>query len=119
MKREILFRGKRVDNREWAEGHYTQGSEKYHYITNPDGSVWEVIPETVGQFTGIRDNNGNKIFEGDKLHERDFGNVVVFFNEKVASFQFKYIAVQGNEMSVTLYEHLSKDYEITGNIHDK
>lgn len=74
--REILFRGKRIDNGEWVYGDLRHckfsGEEPYttHIVDNSNGmnnSVCglEVIPETVGQFTGLTDKNGVKIFEGD------------------------------------------------------
>lgn len=67
--REILFRGKRVDNGEWTYGDLltpTDIMDVWEISENTGmGNRYEIDPETVGQYTGLTDKNGKKIFEGD------------------------------------------------------
>ena len=69
--REILFRGKRKDNKEWVEGFYFENFETCYIMSTKYQEnlmtkfIFEVIPETVGQYTGKEDKNGVKIFKDD------------------------------------------------------
>ena len=129
--REILFRGKRKDNGEWVYGNliYKQASVGNSVIALIIGSAeWDnntgfyhlcnshkVIPETIGQYTGLTDKNGKKIFEGDVVKGKD--NLVNdlevygYIDHKNGSF-----VIVGD--FVTHYRWLDYDVEVIGNIHD-
>jgi len=87
--REILFRGKRIDNGEWVYGNY------YHCCGTAYGAIFivvndfgfiEVIPHTVGQYTGLIDKNEKKIFEGDKVIS-EYGTIgIVEWDNEECSF---------------------------------
>ena len=64
--RDILFRGKRTDNGEWVYGLLCRVGDTYANIRRMDTAVlYSVLTNTIGQFTGLTDKNGTKVFEGD------------------------------------------------------
>ncbi|MCM3257126.1 YopX family protein [Paenibacillus lautus] len=69
MKREIKFKGKRIDNGEWVYGNLVTYFNKpaIQDYAQTNGEIFLVDPETVGQYTGLKDRNGKEIYEGDIL----------------------------------------------------
>ena len=123
MKREILFRGKRSDNGEWVKGYLIGNNVIVGEVVDFDEDYfntefwYKVDPETVGQFTGITDKNGTKIFEGGIVRfyddsEDELVNGTVIFNADFCSFC---VSMKGHE-DIMLMAHWQ--YELIGNIHD-
>ena len=111
MEREILFRGKRIDNGEWVEGMYLYiKGHTYPSIFDMEGFSHIIITKTLGQFTGVLDKNDKKIFEGD----------IVKYENKI--YEIKYLEkyarfAPSNESTVFMvcaFNHL----EVVGNIYD-
>ena len=113
MNREILFRGKRVDSSEWFEGSYwlsRSAVRETTYITDGYGNLFCVIPETVGQFTGLTDKNNVKIFEGDIIKYKEN-----LFEIKYSTEQARYLAVLTNGVFDPV---AMQNCEVVGNVFD-
>ena len=129
--REIKFRGKRKDNGEWVYGYYYYNKQQNsHYIINCKadldvvgllnyeliGNIYEVIPETVGWYIGIKDNKYNEVYIGDRFkwfgHEVRNGKQIRSERVRIVEDDFRKLSEIENIISC------SGGIEIIDNIHD-
>ena len=125
--REILFRGKRAKDKEWVEGDLLNGGIDFDtairvYDAIGGGSrVFAVDPSTVGQYTGLKDKNGKRIFEGDIVKAQDNLIVSPFCDGLVGKVVYIETAFFIEPKDPTKSEYLFNEcavFEVLGNIHD-
>lgn len=125
--RDIKFRGKRIDNGEWIYGCLVQTINEGVYILNmpsfipaktlPAERFIKVHPESVGQYTGLKDKKGKEIYEGDIVSYTDVptglynGNYEVIFD---AGFIGINTVIKSNLCEIESHKYV----EVIGNIHD-
>lgn len=141
--REILFRGKRIDNGEWVRGSFWENCGCPTIIPAASIIGFHVDPETVGQFTGMTDKNGKRVFEGDiirygmiydyecyleSLENPDaYDGEVYDYDIEVDSvgwcidFEYPAFDLENHQFECNGLSHImcgDYEYEVIGNIHD-
>ena len=130
--RTIKFRGYSKDftENEWVFGNLIDKGNGSFQILEKDPKIWDlsydgigVLPESVGQFTGLHDKNGKEIYEGDIVsYKRNVGNWTgkslttiheIIFTEEINAFVMK-----DNSGYIKLRKHWGYEYEVIGNIYE-
>ena len=127
MKREIKFRGKSEDNNEWVYGYFVDLNDgKEPNIFGDHNDFYPVIPETVGQFTGIKDCKGQDIYEGDIISINGEHEKIVQYVDKEYGFCVANISDLPNARWMYVWRRPAQNWwndfnrkiEVIGNITD-
>ena len=120
--REILFKAKREDNNEWIEGYYWTNLMNNHFIRiakdkNEKFTIedYEIIPETLCQYTGITDQYGNRIWDNDIVYINSLDEkYIILWNKR----ELEYV-LMNNGYQVSLGRHFyGKELKVIGNTFD-
>lgn len=112
--REILFRGKRITDGKWITDRPTYIKRDDDTWLADDCVIVRAIPETVGQYTGLTDKNGTKIFEGDVVNILTENNEIGIVKYDEGGFE-----VEADGFVIDFKQNINgTDVEVIGNIYD-
>lgn len=123
MERQILFRGKRLDNGEWIYGDLQLGDGDHIPMIGVvrgghDPNYYQVEEATIGQFTGLRDKDSRPIYEGDIVEAYDLDEILSFVGcVRYALPDAAFGIDKGTGASLEPFEG-NMTYKVVGNFHD-
>ena len=115
--REILFKAKRIDNGEWVEGLPQKMWGEWHIINPADeNTAYPITPETFCQYTGLKDKNGNRIWENDivKHETSDTVGTVKWYQEDYVGWCVDDVVIDEQQFT----DEMWNECEVIGNIFD-
>jgi uncharacterized phage protein (TIGR01671 family) len=125
MKREIIFRGRLKNMKQWVYGFYLReisaSGDILDFIASENDDDWLIDIGTLGQYTGLKDKNGKMIFEGDKVKDV-YGTI---FEIRFGEYSFVglphngFYGARGDVYIFSLSTQMLSHCEIIGNIHEE
>lgn len=121
--RDIIFRGQRIDSKEWVYGYYANchgaDLEEHttgHFIVEYPDKWHEIYTDTVGQYTGLCDRNGAKIFEGDIVQRNKKETFEIKWDRGGFCSSAKSSCTESGELFLPLIR--IEEMEVIGNVHE-